>query len=718
MPSFRRLVALATLFVCTTPYAQESSTDILEWLEPPQETRALEWARQQTDAARLVLASLPVSATVDAELDAALKTAAPVPDLTLLGAKAVRLLRDAERPRGVLQVAARRRDGRLGDWRDVVDATSVRKPGAAHLELKWGSEWDRPRDACLPPAYDRCMLRLSIGGSDEAELREFDLASGAFVTGGFRLPASFSQVAWLNRDALLVTHTLGTSPRTAAGLGAAVYLWRRGQPIDAAQEVVRADPGDAEIRPMALGTGRARQGVIVRSIDYSNFELSLVGQSGTMVKVPLPRNLRPLGVLATTDRHLVVQLTAAGDVNGLEVPAGTVLSYDVAQRPAPERRLKVVYTPEPDEYLADVFHGFDATRSQLHFVVTRHLLGRIVTATPVAEGWTTQSAPAKSAGVSQSLVAANPATEELVVRTSGFLSPDRLEIWRAGRPPLLAGEEPAAFDASRFTVEVHSAAARDGTSIDYFLVRPRTPASSGATPTLMTGYGAFGVSVAPAYLDSWVGGRAFKLWLERGGALALPAIRGGGERGSAWHRAAMRENRQVSYDDFYAVAESLMASGFTTPQHLGVFGGSNGGLLAAVAGTQRPDLFSAVVCDVPLIDMLRFPQMGMGPLWIDEYGDPSDPALARVLRSYSPLHNVRDGGSYPPFLVTISTRDDRAGPGHGRKFAARLQQAGATAWLIEDEVGGHGVSDALGNPGLMALRMAFLIDRLMPAPTR
>ena len=213
----------------------------------------------------------------------------------------------------------------------------------------------------------------------------------------------------------------------------------------------------------------------------------------------------------------------------------------------------------------------------------------------------------------------------------------------------------------------------------------------------MTGYGAFEVSVVPGYLDSWVGGRAFKLWFERGGALVLPAIRGGGERGSAWHRAAMRENRQVSYDDFYTVAESLIANGFTDPRHLGVFGVSNGGLLAAVAGTQRPDLFSAVVSDVPATDMLRFPLMGMGSLWIDEYGDPSDPAMAQVLRSYSPLHNVRDGLSYPPFLVTISTRDDRVGPGHGRKFAARLQQAGATAWLIEDEVGGHGVSDALGN---------------------
>jgi prolyl oligopeptidase len=210
-----------------------------------------------------------------------------------------------------------------------------------------------------------------------------------------------------------------------------------------------------------------------------------------------------------------------------------------------------------------------------------------------------------------------------------------------------------------------------------------------------------------------VGGPALKLWLERGGALALPIIRGGGERGEAWHRAAMREKRQVSYDDFLAVAQALETSGFTSPQHLGVFGSSNGGLLSATVAVERPDLFGAIVSDVPLIDMLRYPTMGMGGAWMDEYGDPSSSMMHEVLLRYSPFHNIKSGTTYPPFFITVSTEDNRVGPGHARKLAARLEQVGAKAYYFEDSEGGHGVNDALQRPELMALRMTFLIDRLM-----
>jgi prolyl oligopeptidase len=229
----------------------------------------------------------------------------------------------------------------------------------------------------------------------------------------------------------------------------------------------------------------------------------------------------------------------------------------------------------------------------------------------------------------------------------------------------------------------------------------------------MTGYGAFGLSFAPGYLDSVVGGPALTLWVNRGGALVLPIIRGGGERGEAWHAAAIREKRQISYDDFLAVAQALVSTGFTSPQHLGVFGTSNGGLLSATVAVERPDLFGAVVSDAPLIDMLRFPSMGMGGAWMNEYGDPSNPDMRKALLRYSPFHNIRSGTAYPPFFITVSTEDNRVGPGHARKLAARLEQAGAKAYYYEDSEGGHGVSDALQRPELMALRMTFLIDRLM-----
>jgi prolyl oligopeptidase len=230
----------------------------------------------------------------------------------------------------------------------------------------------------------------------------------------------------------------------------------------------------------------------------------------------------------------------------------------------------------------------------------------------------------------------------------------------------------------------------------------------------MTGYGAFGISYRPGYFDYTVGGPAFKLWLDRGGSLAIPAIRGGGERGEAWHQAAIRKDRQRSYDDFIAVAEDLISTGYTTPKQIGVFGMSNGGLLSATLGTQRPDLFGAVVSDVPLTDLIRMRYMGMGAAWINEYGDPDKADEAAAMLAYSPLQNVRKGTTYPPFLVTISTEDNRVGPGHARKLAARLADAGAPVHFLEDEEGGHGVSDAFRNPELMALRMTFLINALIP----
>jgi erythromycin esterase len=242
----------------------------------------------------------------------------------------------------------------------------------------------------------------------------------------------------------------------------------------------------------------------------------------------------------------------------------------------------------------------------------------------------------------------------------------------------------------------------------------------GPVPTLMTGYGAFGISLSPAYpttaTGQFYGGATLQRWLERGGAFVVPAIRGGGERGDAWHRAAMSENRQRSYDDFVAVASDLVRLGITDHKHLGVFGTSNGGLLAAVVGLQRPDLFSAVVADAPLTDMLRFTEMGAGGAWTAEYGDPKEPRAREWLARYSPLHNVRSGVEYPPFFISVASTDNTVGPGHARKLAKRLADVNAKVFYLEAEAGGHDVSDPLLRPEMMAMRATFLFDQLFQPP--
>jgi prolyl oligopeptidase len=683
----------------------------LAWLEPPRDTAALEWARDRTRETRAALESRPVYPQLLAELQAALVASVPAPPVALLGPRAVRLLHDTAHPHGLLQVALRQRNGSLGPWRTVLDIAALReREGKAYV-----LQWYAPRDACLPPDYARCLLRLSPAGADDAELREFDLERGAFVPGGFSAPPSRVMFAWRDADTVAIAHTVGDQPRTAAGWAAVVRLWRRGEPLSGAHEVFRAEPGDAILQVAAIGSGAQRRIVLLRAIDYSNFDISLLSSDGRVEKVGIPRRLKPFGILATTGRHLIVQLAEDAEVEGRRHAAETLLSYDTMGQPG-KSRVEVVAAPGPDGILSDVAFGVAGTQSAVHYVLWRNLVPRLYEARLDRDGlWRRREARVAAAGESLRIVDGDRDGSDIVLTTTGFLTPPRSDLLRAGGRLHTVSSETAVVDAAKYLVEVREARAEDGVVVPYYLLRPRAAPPGKPMPMLMTGYGAFGISVTPGYFDFVVGGRALKLWLERGGALAIPAIRGGGEKGAQWHQAAMRGKRLVSYDDFAAVTAALIASGATTPSRLGVFGLSNGGLLSATMGTRRPDLYGAVVSDVPLADMLHFPRMGMGAAWMDEYGDPSDPSMAAVLRTYSPVHAVRDGMRYSPFLVTVSTEDNRVGPGHARKLAARLQEVGATAWFKEDDEGGHGVSDPLQRPELMALRMTFLIDTLMGA---
>jgi prolyl oligopeptidase len=379
---------------------------------------------------------------------------------------------------------------------------------------------------------------------------------------------------------------------------------------------------------------------------------------------------------------------------------------------------EVVYAARPGE-VVDTIDNFQITRDAVALPMRSGLTLRVDVARREADAWRTTNLIPAAPGVTPAVESGDAAGDAFVVMRNGFLVPPVQELVRTNGQRTLLEASPAAFDASALQVDLRQARSRDGQVIEYVVVGPRVR-KPGPVPTLMTGYGAFGVSFTPAYFTTMMGGAyggaTLKLWFDRGGALVVPAIRGGGEQGAAWHQAAMREKRQTSYDDFHAVAQALIDSGYTARKHLGVFGLSNGGLLAAVAGTQRPDLYGAIVSDVPLADMLRFPEMGMGAGWINEYGDPKDPKAAAWLRAYSPVHAVKKGADYPAFLVSVATTDNRVGPGHARKLAHRLMDVGAPVHFLEPEGGGHGVSDPLQRPDMMAKRATFLIDALMHAP--
>lgn len=697
-----RILAAAVLLVGTA-----QAQDPYQWLEAPEDPEALEWASKETQAAQVKIEQMPGYEEIEAELKTLLTVSDPPPKFMLLGTVALRFQRSADNPHGVLSVGRRSADGVPGNWREVLDVDALREAEGKAYELRFGSG----SPGCLPPAYTRCILSLSPLGSDEVELRELDLVTGRFFEDGFSTSASRTSAVWLDKDRLLIEHTVGDAPTLPTGWPATVAIWTRGTPLSTAKQIFRADSGDAVMALSAAGAGVDRVGIITRVIDFSTIEHLIVQPDGTVEVTTLPTKVK-LNAGLTGGTRIVAQLVEPIMVAGRTWAAESVVAYDTRPNVPAERRLSLVYTPAEGEFLSDPFSGIAAGRTTVRMVLDRRGAKRIVTAARNEDGWSIDGGTPEPAGISAKFVASDPASDAMIVQREGYITPGRLELIGNGPESTVLFAEEAAFDASRFIVELETARSNDGTEIDYYLFRPRKVAKPGATPTLMTGYGAFGISFTPEYLGYTVGGKSLVPWLERGGAFAMPMIRGGGERGVAWHQAAIREKRQNSYDDFAAVTEALIAEGLTSPEHIGVFGSSNGGLLAAVMGTQRPDLYGAVVSDVPLTDLVRMPYMGMGAAWTNEYGDPTDPEMLAVIEEYSPYQNVEEGKDYPPFMITVATSDNRVGPGHARKFAARLKEVGATVYFFEDQEGGHGVSDALARPDLMAARMTFFLNYL------
>jgi prolyl oligopeptidase len=696
----------------------DTSHDELEWLESPYAQKALDWGKQRTEQSLRQLRSLPLYEKVRQALERTLQGVTRQPTITLVGNRALRLLITSEHRFGLLQTAIRDTNGTPGPWHTALDVDDLRRRTGVPYEFVAIDFW--LHDACLPPDYCRCLLKLAPGGGLEVEIREFDLGSGEFVQNGFDVPKSRVVIQWLNKDLVLVGDTTDFGvPTTAAGMPAAIKLWRRGQQLNAAEVVYQAEPSDSLVWLSAAGIGNDRYGVISRAMDLSTYEIRLVDQNGQIQCIQVPKDsLKPWNNLQSAHagpKKLILQFRRDAELSGSLFAANTLFSYSVDTTVSPRERAELLFAPASDEFIDG---PAISTRDHFAFVVKHDLVSRVMVVATGGDGRPRQLIAAEP-GQTITRLASNHESDDLVVTIEGFVTPCRQILYRESQTPQVLAEDAMLVDGPDYLTEIGAANSKDGTKIDYYLLKPRTQKWEGAQPLLVTGYAAFGTSFTPTYFTHEVGGPSLKLWLERGGALVIPAARGGGERGDAWHRAAMRERRQNSYDDFICVIEKLVRTGFAQPSRTGVFGLSNGGLLAAVLATQRPDLFGAVVCDVPLTDLIRMKHMGVGGMWTHEYGDPDDPVALKALESFSPLQNVRAGVKYPPFLITVSTSDSVVGPGHGRKLAARLESVGAPVYFYEAPEGGHGVSDPYRNPELMALRMAFLMNRLMtPDPEK
>ncbi len=580
-------------------------------------------------------------------------------------------------------------------WKTILDVDALAKAE--------GKNWVFKGAACLKPADRYCLVSLSNGGKDAVEVREFDAETSKFVDGGFRLPEAKSNFAWIDKDTLAVATEWTPGDLTQSSYPYVLKILKRGQALDAAREVFRGEKTDVSTNPLVLREpdGKVAALIAQRGLDFFNSEHRLITPAGA-VKIELPTKST---IQAYVGGQLVVTLEQDWPQKGFK--EGDLVSFDLAALIAKPTDLRGTLVLRPN--LSQAIDEVNSTRDRLAVVLYDNVKARLLSLRHGSSGWAASSVDLPKDS-SINVTSTSEVDNSLIVNVTSFLTPS--SQWFAdsttGKAQVLK-TTPARFDASKDVVEQLWATSKDGTRIPYWVVRPKDLKLDSSAPTLLTAYGGFQLSQTPAYAAV-----AGKLWLERGGVYVLANIRGGGEFGPRWHNAGLKLNRMRVYEDFFAVSQDLIIRKITSPKKLGIVGGSNGGLLMGVALTQHPELYNAIVIQVPLFDMIGYTHIGAGASWVGEYGDPAVPAERAVLDTYSPYQLLAPGKPYPRVFIETSTKDDRVHPAHARKAAARLKEFGYDYLYYENVDGGHAASANLNERAMrVALEYTYLTQRLM-----
>ena len=668
--------------------------DPYRWLEEVDSPRATAWVRERSAATLAALTGDERFTGLRDELRRVLDAADRIPVTTWHGGYLYNLWRDESNPRGLWRrttLAQYRRPE--PDWQVLLDLD--RLAGAE------GENWVWQGAELLRPDHTRALVYLSRGGSDARVVREFDLDAVAFVADGFTLPEAKSGTSWVDIDEILVGTDFGPGSMTSSGYARTVRRWRRGTPLEAAEPMFEGGERDVVVTAGHDPTPGFARDLVERRTDFFSSLRYVRPAAGELTPLAVPDD-------AEVDLHrawLLIRLRSGWTVDGTHHPAGSLLVTELAGFLAGDKALTVLFEPSADTSLSYTTW----TRDHLILSLLTDVRSRHVLCTPGPDGWSRRPLLEEELEGHIDVWDTEPDEgDEFLLTSSGYLSPTRLWHGTVDGPLTQVRAEPAFFDPDGMSVRQFFATSADGTRVPYFVVG----SDGGAGPTMLTGYGGFEISRTPGY-DPLVG----RGWLARGGTYVMANIRGGGEYGPDWHHAAMRERRPRAYEDFAAVATDLVDRGITTRDRLGVWGRSNGGLLTGVMLTRYPQLFGAVVSEVPLLDMRRYHELLAGASWMAEYGDPDSDADWEFISGYSPYHNVRSGQSYPPVLLLTSTRDDRVHPGHARKMAALLAEHGYDVSYYENTEGGHGgAADNAQLAFMRALVYEFLWRRLAPDP--
>jgi len=673
----------------------EAENDPYIWLEEARSEEALAWVRAENERTNSMLATDPRFEKLKSDALTILDSEDRIPYVGFSKYGLANFWQDKENPKGLLRRTTRE-SYRTDDpeWETILDVDA--------LAASEGKEWVYKGSSCMPPDGKMCMIALSDGGKDATEMREFDMETGEFVEDGFYLPESQGGISWIDADTLLVGRDFGDGTLTESEYPFTARIWKRGTAIEDAEEIFRGDVSDVSAGAYLL---RDAASVVHARIAYRGLSFHerayYVWHDDDWLKLDMPAMANPYGIV---DGQMLFSTDVDWKVGDQLFPADALIAVDLDEWKAnpngADKRL--VWAPKDRQ----TKRGGAITANSLYVGLLDNVRGQVLKFDFDNGQWHSSKVNLPD-NATVGIGASSNETDEIMFTVTDFLTPTTL-YYSDGEAPEMLKTSPSRFDAAGMDIEQFEAKSADGTMIPYFVVKPAGMQLDGNTPTLLTGYGGFQVSRLPGYLGS-----AGKLWVENGGAYVLANLRGGGEFGPEWHQTAIRENKQRTWDDFIAIADDLVARKITSPEHLGIQGGSQGGLLVGTAFTQRPDLYGAAIVAIPLFDMLRYHEIGRGASWIGEYGDPRIPEQRAWIEGYSPYQTLVKDVDYPAPFFWASTADDRTHPAHARKGAARMKELGQPYYYYEDMTGGHsGGVDNEQRAKLSALQYVYLMQRL------
>jgi len=664
-----------------------------QWLEQVQDKNALAWVSQNNEAAFSQLKNNPVYDESFATNLALLNSTDRIAYGTQRGDYLYNFWTDKDHQRGIYRrttLAEYQKDN--PQWETILDVDALAK--------KDGQSWVYKGIDCLYPDYNRCLVSLSPGGSDAAVVKEFDISKKDFVEGGFELPEAKSSISWIDKDTVFVGTDFGPGSMTDSGYPAVVKIWQRGTPLGSAKTLYQSAASSVAAGGYVLQDGDNKLNVIYDATTfYTSKQFVLV--DGVKTQLPIPKDA---DIKAFLNGELFIQLKSDWRLNNTTYSQGSVIYAAIDDVISNQASYQTLLSSSDSLSISSV----RTTKTALLVSVLDNVKSKVLRFTNQQGQWQSTQVNIDDTG-NVNVLNTNETSDDFFLNYTSFLSPNSLYKvdGKSGKLTLLKSQK-SQFDSQNLVTKQYWATSKDGTQIPYFAVMKKGLELNGKNPTLLYGYGGFEVSLKPHY-SSILGNN----WLEKGGVYILSNIRGGGEFGPRWHQAALKTNRHKAYEDFEAIAQDLIDRKITSPKHLGIQGGSNGGLLMGAAFTRRPDLYNAVVCQVPLLDMKRYTKLLAGASWAAEYGDPDQPAMWDYIKTYSPFHNVEAGKTYPKVFFTTSTKDDRVHPGHARKMVAKMQDLGHEVYYYENMEGGHaGAADNSQRANMYALIYSYLWQQL------